>query len=159
VDSPSFAIWVSANSDESCIVLFWAWVGWFPFQVYSTTFVAEVLKRYDTKMQQSLNESDDKLGDIARVGSMALVLFSCVSLAASVALPWVIEAPPSDELHKKHISEESTVGKLLNKIGPYKPELCTVWIWGHVSFASLMFLTLAAASVSFATFLVACSGG
>jgi len=141
-----------------CIVLFWAWVGWFPFQVYSTTFVAEVLKRYDTKMQKSLSESDDKLGDIARVGSMALVLFSCVSLVASVTLPWVIEAPPSDELHKKHISEESTMGKLLGRVGPYKPELSTVWIWGHVSFASLMFLTLAAASVSFATFLVACSG-
>jgi solute carrier family 45 protein 1/2/4 len=139
-------------------VLFWAWVGWFPFQVYSTTFVGEVLKRYDVNRQGEIGNSDDKLGEIARVGSMALVLFSCVSLAASVALPWVVEAPPSDELHNKKASSHGALATLLKKVEPYKPDLTSVWVWGHVSFAGLMFLTLFAASVSFATFLVALSG-
>lgn len=141
-----------------CKVLFWAWVGWFPFQVYSTTFVGEVLKRYDTALKHQIANSDDKLGDIARVGSLALVLFSCVSLVASVALPWVIESPPSDELHKKALPKKGVIADFLRKIDPYKPELSSVWIWGHISFAALMFLTLFAASVGFATFLVAMSG-
>ncbi|KAA8905499.1 major facilitator superfamily domain-containing protein [Sphaerosporella brunnea] len=141
-----------------CIVLFWAWVGWFPFQVYSTTFVGEVLKRYDTSQQSSTGSSHDKLGEIARVGSTALVLFSCVSLVASVALPWVVESPPSDELHHKKIPSKGFFARCLRRIGPYKPDLTSVWVWGHIFFAGLMFLTLFAASVSFATSLVALSG-
>ncbi|KAF8242379.1 MFS general substrate transporter [Wilcoxina mikolae CBS 423.85] len=141
-----------------CIVLFWAWVGWFPFQVYSTTFVGEVLIRYDISRQHEVADSEDKVGDITRVGSMALVLFSCVSLFASVALPWVVESPPSDELHKKPVPPRGVLATFLKKIEPYKPDLSSVWVWGHLSFACLMFLTLFAASVSFATFLVALSG-
>jgi len=141
-----------------CIVLFWAWIGWFPFQVYSTTFVGEVLKRYDTSMKDSLEASSDPLGDITRVGSMALVLFSCVSLAASILLPWIVVSPDTDELHKKPIPARGTIAKILRAIEPYKPDLTTIWIWGHISFAALMFLTLFASSVWFATLLCALSG-
>lgn len=133
-------------------------MGWFPFQVYSTTFVGEVLKRYDISGQHEIGESEDKVGDITRVGSMALVLFSCVSLISSVALPWVVESPPSDELHKKPVPPRGVLATFLKRIEPYKPDLSSVWVWGHISFAFLMFLTLFAASVSFATFLVAMSG-
>lgn len=134
-------------------------MGWFPFQVYSTTFVGEVLKRYDThNRHHGSGDSEDKLGDIARVGSMALVLFSCVSLVASVMLPWVVEAPPSDELHRKAIPNYGTIGVCLRKMEPYKPDLASTWFWAHLSFATLMFMTLFASSVAFATFLVACSG-
>jgi solute carrier family 45 protein 1/2/4 len=126
--------------------------------VYSTTFVGEVLKRYDTERQTG-SSSDDKLGEITRVGSMALVLFSCVSLAASVALPWVIEAPPSDELHhRKKLPSKGVFARFLRSIEHHKPQLTDVWMWGHVSFAGLMFLTLFASTVSFATLLVALSG-
>ena len=137
-------------------MIFWAWVGWFPFQVYSTTFVGEVLKRYDTN--KDVGESEDKLGDITRVGSAALVFFSCVSLVASVALPWVVESPPSDELHQSRVPARGMLATLAKRFEPYKLELSSVWVFGHVSFAGLMLLTLFAASVSFATFLVALSG-
>ncbi|KAI5798819.1 major facilitator superfamily domain-containing protein [Geopyxis carbonaria] len=140
-----------------CIILFWAWIGWFPFQVYSTTFVGEVLRRYDTSMQQELESSTDKLGDITRVGSMALVLFSCVSLAASVGIPWIVETPDSDKLHHKKL-KTGRMAQFMMLIEPYKPDLATAWIWGHVSFAAMMFLTLFASSVAFATFLVSISG-
>jgi len=140
------------------VILFWAWVGWFPFQVYSTTFVGEVLKRYDTSYALT-GSSDDKLGEIARVGSMALVLFSCVSLVASISLPWVIESPPSDALHNKPVpTSNGALARFLRWVEPRKPVLTSVWVWAHVSFAGLMFLTLFAASVGFATFLVALSG-
>ena len=120
--------------------------------------MGEVLKRYDTSYT-STGSSDDKLGEITRVGSMALVLYSCVSLVASISLPWVIESPPSDSLHKKPVpTSNSALARFLRWMEPRKPELTSVWIWAHVSFAGLMFLTLFAASVGFATFLVAFSG-
>lgn len=142
------------------MILFWAWIGWFPFQVYSTTFVGEVLKRYDTNNRNNDGDSDDKLGDIARVGSTALVLFSCVSLVASVALPWFVEAPPSDELHQRKplLSDDNPITVLWEKFQPYRPDLAITWVGGHITFSMLMFMTLFASTVSFATFLVAASG-
>lgn len=144
---------MATDLHSSCIMIFWAWVGWFPFLVYSTTFVGEVLKRYDTS--RDVTESGDKLGDIARVGSMALVLFSLVSLVASVTLPSLVESPLSDQ---RPMSTHGMLGTLVKRIEPYKLDLCSAWVFGHVSFAGLMFLTLFAASVSFATLLVALSG-
>ncbi|KAG0125170.1 major facilitator superfamily domain-containing protein [Tuber indicum] len=144
---------------DMCVVLFWAWIGWFPFMVYSTTFVAEVLKRYDTVARESLETSDDVLGDIARVGSMALVLFSCVSLAASVLLPWVVDSPESRKGVKKHIVPISSLERLSQKIAPYKPNLANTWIFGHIIYAFLMLTTIFIGTVGSATFCVALSGG
>lgn len=132
--------------------------GWFPFMVYSTTFVAEVLKRYDTAARESLETSDDVLGDIARVGSMALVLFSCVSLAASVLLPWVVDSPESRKHAKKHLVPTNTLEQFSQKIAPYKPNLTNTWIFGHITYAVLMFITIFIGRVSSATFCVAFSG-
>lgn len=146
-----------SNIRAICVILFWAWIGWFPFQVYSTTFVGEVLKRYDVGMKDHLDSAEDQVGAITRVGSMALVLFSCMSLVASVALPWLIVAPESDELHKPGRAT-GIWEKCLAAIEPYKPDLTTTWIAGHFSFAVLMLLTLFASTVSFATLLVTLSG-
>ncbi|TGZ82699.1 MFS general substrate transporter [Ascodesmis nigricans] len=146
-----------SNIRAICIILFWAWIGWFPFQVYSTTFVGEVLKRYDTGMRSQLSSTEDQVGAITRVGSMALVLFSCMSLAASVTLPWIIVAPESDELHKPG-NAKGIFQKCLDALEPFKPDLTTTWIYGHLSFGVLMLLTLFASTVSFATILVTLSG-
>lgn len=146
-----------SNISAICVILFWAWIGWFPFQVYSTTFVGEVLKRYDTGMRSHLDSAEDQLGAITRVGSMALVLFSCMSLVASVGLPWVIVSPDSDDLHKPGRAK-GIWQKCLDALEPYKPDLTTTWIWGHFSFGVLMLMTLFASTVSFATLLVTLSG-
>ncbi|KAL7274715.1 hypothetical protein RUND412_002387 [Rhizina undulata] len=140
-----------------CKVLFWAWIGWFPFMVYSTTFVGEVLKRYDTSMQNSLQTSKDVVGDITRIGSMALVLFSCVSLAASILLPFLVVSPESDTLHKRSLAK-GTIATLLEIIEPLKPDLASTWIGCHVLFAFLMFMSLFTSTVRFATLIVAMSG-
>ncbi|RPA96154.1 MFS general substrate transporter [Choiromyces venosus 120613-1] len=143
---------------DMCVILFWAWIGWFPFMVYSTTFVAEVLKRYDTAARENLETSDDVLGDIARVGSMALVLFSCVSLIASVLLPWVVDSPESRKHVKKHLVPVSSMERFSEKIAPYKPNLANTWIFGHITYAFLMLTTIFIGTVGSATFCVAFSG-
>lgn len=156
-----------------CLIIFFAWIGWFPFMVYGTTFVGEVLKRYDPKhgavgarsfedflekRSAVFKRSDDNMGDITRVGSMALVLFSCVSLASSFALPWVIVAPETDDEHKTTTPQWRWVSELLIKLEPYRPDLATAWIIGHVAFAMLMFTTLFTKTVVLATFIVAACG-
>jgi len=126
--------------------------------VYSTTFVAEVLKRYDTAARESLETSDDVLGDIARVGSMALVLFSCVSLAASVILPWAVNSPESRKHVKKHLVPTNLLERFSQKVASYKPNLTGIWIFGHITYAVLMLATMFVGRVSSATFCVALSG-
>jgi len=126
--------------------------------VYSTTFVAEVLKRYDTVARENLETSDDVLGDIARVGSMTLVLFSCVSLAASVLLPWVVDSPESRKHVKKHLVPTNWLERFSQKVAPYKPNLAGTWIFGHITYAVLMLATMFIRRVSSATFCVAFSG-
>lgn len=125
--------------------------------VYSTTFVGEVLKRYDISAQQSLQSSTDVVGDIARVGSMALVLFSCVSLASSVLLPFVVTSPESNMLHKKPL-RNGALARFQHMILPFKPDLATAWICGHIMYASLMLMTLFVSTVWWAMVCVALSG-
>lgn len=142
---------------DMCIVLFWAWIGWFPFMVYSTTFVGEVLKRYDTAAQESLQSSTDVVGDIARVGSMALVMFSVVSLFSSILLPWVVTSPESDGFRQKNTGNGS-LANFLEAMIPFKPSLATAWIGGHIMYASLMLMTLFVSTVNLAMLCVALSG-
>lgn len=132
--------------------------------VYGTTFVGEVLKRYDTdygkhKLRRLVvrTTGDDNLGDIARVGSLALVIFSCVSLGSSFVLPWIIESPESDEDHRKE-PKWGWLHELLIKVEPYRPDLATAWLISHVLFAMAMFSTLFTRTVAFATFLVGFCG-
>lgn len=137
--------------------MFWAWVGWFPFQVYSTTFVGEVLKRYDDDYKKRLGSPEDVVGAITRVGSMALVLFSCVSLVGSVSLPWAIDSPDAEKMR----GTRRLPGKwerLLERFEPYKPDLTTTWMWSEISFAILMMATLFVGTVRVATLIVALSG-
>jgi solute carrier family 45 protein 1/2/4 len=125
--------------------------------VYSTTFVGEVLKRYDVAAQESLQSSADVVGDIARVGSMALVMFSVVSLFSSVLLPWVVTSPESDEFRQKDPGNGS-LANFLEAMIPFKPSLATAWICGHIMYASLMLMTLFVSTVNLAMLCVALSG-
>lgn len=137
--------------------MFWAWVGWFPFQVYSTTFVGEVLKRYDDDYKDRLGSPEDVVGAITRVGSMALVLFSCVSLVGSVSLPWMIDSPDAEKLHGTR-QLPGRWERLMERFEPYKPDLTTTWMWSEVSFAVLMMATLFVSTVRMATLIVALAG-
>ncbi|RGB26496.1 major facilitator superfamily domain-containing protein [Rhizophagus diaphanus] len=75
-----------------CNVQFFAWIGWFPFLFYSTTWVAEVQSRsigdYSSKSSSS---SNDSVGETTRDGSFSLLLYSIVSLIASFILPILIK--------------------------------------------------------------------
>ncbi|KAF8469638.1 hypothetical protein BDZ91DRAFT_720628 [Kalaharituber pfeilii] len=141
-----------------CRIWFFAWIGWFPFMLYSTTFVGEVLQRYDVALRETLQKSEDLLGDIARVGSMALVVYSTISLAASLSLPWIIQTPESESLRKNRSDKHRKLYAILEFLELYRPDLATAWFIGHIMFAVAMFLTLFIRSVAFATFVVGSCG-
>ncbi|RIA98477.1 major facilitator superfamily domain-containing protein [Glomus cerebriforme] len=71
-----------------CNVQFFAWIGWFPFLFYSTTWIAEIHSRFAN--DSSEGSSDDSVGESTRAGSFSLLLYSIVSLTASFVLPFLV---------------------------------------------------------------------
>ncbi|EPS44667.1 hypothetical protein H072_1349 [Dactylellina haptotyla CBS 200.50] len=149
-----------------CFIQFFAWLGWFPFLFFSSTWVGEVYQRYDqTKQSKTDDGPKDAVADIARVGSMALVIFAIVSLLGSITLPWIVESPKSDTVYKQKPHEVDLLTKfiaavkpVLEYIKPYKPTLSTAWMVSHVIFAIAMSLAVFADSLKFATVLVVLCG-
>ncbi|KAF3185015.1 hypothetical protein TWF788_004843 [Orbilia oligospora] len=125
-----------------------------------STWVGEVYQRYDQTKQPK--EDDDRpkdaVADIARVGSMALVLFAIVSLLGSITLPWVVKSPPSDTEHKRRPPKIALITKTLRAIKPFKPSLTMAWMVSHIIFAVAMSLAVFADSLKFATVLVVLCG-
>lgn len=67
---------------------FFAWIGWFPFLFYSTTWVAEI---YDqTALQNPGQDTGDAVGQATRAGSFSFLIYSLVSLGASFLLPLIV---------------------------------------------------------------------
>jgi solute carrier family 45 protein 1/2/4 len=70
----------------------------FPFLFYSSTWVDETYYRYE-RPASSATSSDPKdvshnvLGNVGRLGSLALVIFSVIIYASSILLPYVIKSP------------------------------------------------------------------
>ena len=136
-----------------CWVQFWSWIGWFPFLFYSTTWVGETYFRYDAP--HDVKQSNDALGDIGRIGSLSLVIFSLVSFAGSMLLPILVKSPEDDKF--THRPPASLAG-LIEKLNKYKPDLLKAWFYGHLMFSAAMFLSPFAHSFRFATSLVAMCG-
>ncbi|WVQ83527.1 hypothetical protein IAT38_005668 [Cryptococcus sp. DSM 104549] len=64
-----------------CIVQIAAFMGWFPYLFYSTTYVAEV-------MAKELHHKPD-IDDATRAGSLALLIYSFVAIIAGTLLPYL----------------------------------------------------------------------
>lgn len=138
-----------------CWAQFWSWIGWFPFMFYSSTWVGETYLRYDAPQDEK--QSSDALGDVGRIGSMALVIFSIVTSAGAIILPILIKAPANVEQRFTPRPPSSIAGLVL-KLEKYRPDLLTAWFYGHLLFSSAMFLAPMASSFRFATALVSFCG-
>jgi solute carrier family 45, member 1/2/4 len=81
-------IWESLNGlpvsvQKVCVVQFFAFMGWFPFLFYSTTYVAEIII---TSAKEN-GEIPPTAEYATRIGSLALLLWSVVAMIAGVVLP------------------------------------------------------------------------
>lgn len=138
-----------------CWAQFWAWIGWFPFLFYSTTWVGETYFRYEAP--EAVEGSKDVLGDVGRVGSLSLVVFSCITFLSSVLLPFCVQ-PPDTKKPSFTSRPPPGLAAFLNKITRFRPDLQKAWLISHVLFFATMIWAPLARSRAFATLLVAISG-
>ncbi|KAL1859010.1 hypothetical protein VTK73DRAFT_7605 [Phialemonium thermophilum] len=136
-----------------CWAVFWSWIGWFPFLVYSSTWVGETYFRYD--LPEEAKHSKDALGHMGRIGSMALTVYSSVIFLGAWILPLLVRGPDEENFTPR---PPASIARLVERLSKLKPDLLTVWMWGHVVFAVAMALTPFASSFRFATVIVAVCG-
>lgn len=75
-----------------CEVQLAAWIGWFPFLFYSTTYIGQLYVNPIFEEHPDLPESqvDRAWEDATRIGTFALLLNAIVTLASNVILPVLI---------------------------------------------------------------------
>jgi solute carrier family 45 protein 1/2/4 len=89
-----------------CVVQFFAWIGWFPFLFYITTYVGEIYADpfFEENPKMTEAEIDAVWENATRIGTRALLLFAIITFLASVVLPFVIpptfQAPPSTDRNR-----------------------------------------------------------
>ncbi|QIW99158.1 hypothetical protein AMS68_004676 [Peltaster fructicola] len=75
-----------------CEVQFFAWIGWFPFLFYITTYVGGVY--VDPIFREHENMSSDEIdaawAEATRMGTFALLIFAITTFASSVLLPFLV---------------------------------------------------------------------
>lgn len=136
-----------------CWAVFWAWIGWFPFNVYGSTWVGETYFRYDAP--DDVRTSSDALGDMGRIGSYTLTIYSFMTFTGAWLLPLIVRAPDDEGFTAR---PPQRIAHLVEGLDKMKPDLLTVWVVGHILFASAMFLAPFATSFRFATMLVVFCG-
>ncbi|PLB52701.1 MFS general substrate transporter [Aspergillus steynii IBT 23096] len=138
-----------------CWAQFWAWIGWFPFLFYSTTWVGETYFRYEVSKDEI--QQSDMLGEVGRVGSLSLVVFSSITFIGSVLLPFCVQPPDSKRLRFTPRPPPG-MAAMLTKITSVRPDLQTTWLISHIIFAATMIFAPLARSRAVATLLVAVCG-
>ena len=109
--------------------------------------------------QELLDDSPDKLGEIGRIGSFSLVIFSIISFAASVLLPFLVMSPDKKDRRDFDSSKmPKPVARFAKFLRERKPRLLTTWFISHLIFAAAQLCAPFVRSVGFATVIVATAG-
>ncbi|CAG8013181.1 unnamed protein product [Penicillium salamii] len=75
-----------------CQVQIAAWVGWFPFLFYSTTYIGQLYVNpiFAKNPNLSKDEIDHAWEDATRVGTLALLIYAIISFFANTILPFFV---------------------------------------------------------------------
>jgi len=101
--------------------------------------------------------SKDHLGEIGRIGSTSLVVFSIVTFTGSFFLPMLVQSP-QDDIRGFTPRPPAAVAPLVDFFQQRKPTLLTAWTYSHLLFTCSMGLAPFVTSLQFATILVAVCG-
>ncbi|KAJ2782763.1 hypothetical protein H4R18_002080 [Coemansia javaensis] len=115
-----------------CNVQFFAWIAWFPFLFFATTWVTEIMARTADPTDPGFIER------ATRAGSFALFLYSLASLAFSLLLPLLVD----DETDSRPLS----AGPVRARVG-----LRTMWRASLVAMGATLLATRLVADVRGAT--------
>ncbi|KAI8331943.1 major facilitator superfamily domain-containing protein [Chlamydoabsidia padenii] len=148
---------------QICNVQFFAWIGWFPFLFYSTTWVAEIYDK--TALQHpSPNGSSDTVGQATRAGSLAFLVYSIVSLVASFFIPLLVKSSQHRSHDDDHLFEFNIYGKHVTfSLERYTRSLqCLtlprMWTISHFIFCIAMLSTILVSDVVAASLVIGICG-
>ncbi|KAJ5538545.1 hypothetical protein N7494_008024 [Penicillium frequentans] len=123
-----------------CWAQFWAWIGWFPFLFYSTTWVGETYFRYEVPKDE-ITKSTDMLGEVGRL---------CPTP--------ILRTVPGQQTLSIHPRPPPGMAAVLKAFTTIRPDLQTAWFISQIMFAVTMIFAPLAHSRAFATTLVAVCG-
>ncbi|KAK2766036.1 hypothetical protein FQN54_007551 [Arachnomyces sp. PD_36] len=111
-----------------CEVQICAWIGWFPFLFYSTTYIGQLYVNPIFEDHPNLPEKDIDTAweDATRVGTFALLIFAITSFAANILLPLVVvptykEAVPTGRASRANSELHSPQSRRRSSTPPISP--------------------------------------
>ncbi|KLO15861.1 MFS general substrate transporter [Schizopora paradoxa] len=132
-----------------CFVQIFAFMGWFPFLFYATTYVGQVMA------QETGKEPDAELA--TRMGNLALLWYSIVAVIAGTLLPQLANRDRRLLEHEGDEMEDAELARLRNTVREWRAEaarkgqpvklpsmpfmLRNIWTGALVLFTVLMFST------------------
>ena len=171
-----------------CQVQFAAWIGWFPFLFYITTYIGEIYVEpfFAANPNMTEEEIDRTWEHATRIGTFALLIWGIVTFVASVILPWLIvpvfEPPPkltstpmtptsmtaSGYFNVPSVSPKTSTPsrrgawrrfiRLISQLRIPALTLRRLWLISHFIFFACMWLTFLVNSTTTATILVGLVG-
>ncbi|KAI6003738.1 MFS general substrate transporter [Pisolithus albus] len=148
-----------------CLVQLCAFMGWFPFLFYSTTYVGQV-------MAYQLDGEPD-IEHATRIGELAMLLYSIVAVIAGVVLPRLTlrdsrllcqdgddHASRTERLRRmlKHRQEEAVQRGKKFKVPRMPLLLRDIWVGAMLLFSALMFSTFWISTVNQAAVMISAVG-
>ncbi|KAJ1828733.1 hypothetical protein LPJ56_000917 [Coemansia sp. RSA 2599] len=140
-----------------CRIQLFAWIGWFPFLFYGTTYVAGL---YSSAHRSSGHSDDELMEEGTRAGSLAMFAQAISSLAFSVVLPLFTYSTATASRAAMAQSPRSRQGsRLIRKLrAAMSVSLSTMWTISLALFSACMFATLFTSSVGAATWVIGACG-
>ncbi|KAF9631291.1 Major facilitator superfamily domain general substrate transporter [Lasiodiplodia theobromae] len=166
-----------------CQVQLAAWIAWFPFLFYTSTYVGEIYT--DAFFRENPNMSEEEINKLwekgARMGTLALFIFAITTFLASVFLPLIVAptfkapvpepttplTPTSSHASSSYFSLKKNKGSkkslaqhlsILDHLQIKSLTLRRTWLLSHFMFALLVWSTIFVNSTTGATIIVALIG-
>ncbi|OMP89210.1 General alpha-glucoside permease [Diplodia seriata] len=164
-----------------CQVQLAAWIGWFPFLFYTTTYVGEIYA--DSYFRENPHMSEDEINKVwdrgTRMGTLALLIFAITTFIASVFLPLIVAptfkapvpepttplTPTSSHASSGYFSKNKGAKvsfaqhfSVLDHLQIKSLTLRRTWLLSHFMFAALVWSTILVRSTVGATIIVALIG-
>ncbi|KAJ8330675.1 hypothetical protein O5D80_001188 [Batrachochytrium dendrobatidis] len=140
-----------------CNVQFLAWLGWFPFLFYSTSWISDRL-RYGKYSLTRIMDTNDTSDEGTRAGSFSLLLFAIISVITGFILPMMVKHTRTSGRNGRFDSPRSQVDVSYRPTWAEFFTLPRIWSMSLFGFAILMVLTAAVHEVIGATFIIAATG-
>ncbi|KAI9677440.1 MAG: hypothetical protein M1817_006394 [Caeruleum heppii] len=141
-----------------CEVQFFAWIGWFPFLFYITTYVGQLYVNpiFADHPNMTSDEIDEVWEEATRIGTFSLLVFAFTSFAANILLPFFVA--PSYAPTASVSDPPEKPNRILQKLVIPWLTLRRAWLLSLVLYAVTLFCTFFVSTPTGGTVLVGIVG-